>query len=312
MLAEPYHAVVYFAPEVGDAYEAAGLRGFWRGYFAGRAAPLGAVGAGPVVAAFYGFHPDFVSRALPSIWSLTTPERALEARLAGVDAALRNCFEVEESQGDLEEATDLLRRLTERCRPEGRPLFAANADLPWPAEPHLALWHAATLVREYRGDGHVAALLAAGLDACEAHVTLVAASGASPDTIAPYRGWTDGDWRDATARLQDRGWIDDGGQLTPKGWRGRADVEAATDRLALPAAPGLDADRLIERLASAVRPVVESGVIPYPNAMGVPALGCAPSRRPPGAGDRCQPRHRCGFGGGARPPRRRRGGEWPR
>src|SRR5437868_3965299 len=169
-LYEPIHAVAYFAPEALAALESAGLRGFWRGYFAGRAAPLGAVGAGVVTATFYGFHPDFVARAVPSIWDLASPAAVLDARLAGIDAALGPLL----AGHDVSPAVERLRRALDGSDAAGRPLYAANAELTWPTDPHLALWHACTLIREHRGDGHVAALVGAGVDGCAAHLLRVA------------------------------------------------------------------------------------------------------------------------------------------
>jgi len=281
-LFEPVHAVVYFAPELRTAYEELGLRGFWRGYFAGRAAPLGEVEAGVVTACFFGFAPGFVARAIPSVWSLATPSQALAARLAGVDAALTRLLDpsLRAAAGD---AAAALRAGLAGCGPAGRPMFAANAGLPWPAEPHLALWHAATLLREHRGDAHVAALTVAGLDPCEAHVTQVAAAGVPLDTIAPYRGWTDRDWQDAAARLAARGWLAGDGSLTDAGRDARRRVEDDTNRLAAEAVRALepgDRDDVVAVLRRVVAPLVESGTIPYPNPIGVPAPAWAGD--PPG------------------------------
>jgi hypothetical protein len=270
---EPYHALTYYAPESRAAFEAVGLRGFWRGYFAGRAAPLGPVGAGVVTACFFGFHPDFVARALPSIWSMADPPAALEARLAGIDAAVRRVFGDELPSGNPPKAAVVLHDALLACDVSGRPLFAANRELDRPEPPHLALWHAATLLREHRGDGHVIALIAAGIDPCEAHVTQVAASGASLETIKPYRGWTDDDWAAAAERLRARGWLDRDGALTPSGRAVREQVERDTDRLAAePVA------RLGERALAALLPMFlhitarlqDTGTIPYPNPIGVP------------------------------------------
>jgi hypothetical protein len=272
-LTEPYHAITYFAPEAQAAFERVRLRGFWRGYFAGRAAPLGAVGPGVVTACFFGFHPDFVARALPSVWTMAHPRTALDARLAGVDAAAHRIFGDELPSGNPSKAAAMFRDALAPCETAGRPLFAANRELDWPDEPHLALWHATTLLREYRGDGHVVALTGAGFDPCEAHVTQVAASGASVDTIRPYRGWTDDDWDAAIDRLRTRGWLDDDGGLTPTGREAREQVERDTDRLASePVA------RLGENTLAALLPMFlqiatrldESGTIPYPNPIGVP------------------------------------------
>lgn len=140
-LIEPYHAVTYFNSECDQAYEEIGLRGFWRGYFAGRAAPLGEVGPAIVTACFFGFEPSFVARALPSIWSMTSPEVAIRARLDGADRALRRLLGNQISGAELAEAAALARQAIEGMPIHGRPLFAANSDLDWPDDAHLVLWH---------------------------------------------------------------------------------------------------------------------------------------------------------------------------
>ena len=252
---EPIHALTYFAPEARAAFEACGLRGFWRGYFGGRAAPLGATQPGLVTATFYGFHPDFVARAVPSIWELATPAAALAARLEGVEPVLARVG----SGLDLAVAIDVLRRAVDRCDPAGRPLFAANADLPWPTEPHLALWHACTLLREHRGDGHVIALASAGIDGCESHVLRVAATGIDPAVIQPHRGWSDDDWAAATDRLRSRDQLDAATH---------AAIEDHTDRLSV----GLDDPDDQRALDAITAAIVAADVIPYPNAVGVPRV----------------------------------------
>ncbi|MGH9244579.1 MAG: SCO6745 family protein [Acidimicrobiales bacterium] len=273
-LAEPIHAVTYFAPEAREAFEGAGLRGFWRGYFAGRAAPLGAVGPGVVTACFFGFHPDFVRRALPSVWSLAPPARALEARLAGADGALRRMLDgAADADTTVTDAADIVRRGMDEASVAGRPLFAANRELEWPTDPHLALWHGTTLLREHRGDGHVAALGAAGFDPCEGHVTQVAARGAPPESIQPYRGWSDDDWGAAAERLRSRGWLTDDGTLSPEGRSVRDDVEDTTDRLAgdpWARAGDTDLEQLIELLQPIAARVLAAGEFPDPNPIGVP------------------------------------------
>ena len=156
-LIEPIHAITYFAPECQEVFEAAGLKGFWRGYFGGRAAPLGAVGAGPILALFFGFHQDFVARAVPDIWQRCSPIDALGARLAGVDAAWSVHVErVDKMQ--LKRAAFILRIAAESVADDRRPMFQANLAIDAPTEPHLALWHWATVLREHRGDGHLIAL----------------------------------------------------------------------------------------------------------------------------------------------------------
>jgi hypothetical protein len=270
-LLEPYHAVTYFSPQARQVFKAAGLRGFWMGYFAGRAAPMGAVGPGVVTASFFGFRHDMVAKALPDAWGFASVTDVLMARVEGVNASLRALLGDELEAPGVAEAAALARTAAEAGHRGGRPIFAANADLPWPADPHLALWHAATMLREHRGDGHVAALTAAGLDGCESHVTLVAAGALSREVLQPNRGWTDDDWDEAVARLRARGWLDEYGGLTDHGRGWRQEVEQLTDELAAEPWQTLD-DEGVDRLAELVTPLtnrlVEGGAFPLPNPIG--------------------------------------------
>lgn len=273
-LLETYHAVVYFAPEKKAAYDAAGLRGGWMGYFAGRAAPLGPAPAEVVTALFYNFHPRMVRRSLPDAWSFSTPARVLEARLSIVDAALRRLLGDAASGTAVAEAAAACLDAASRCASAGRPLFAANAALDPPEEPHLRLWHAATMLREHRGDGHVAALVAAGLDGCEAHLTLVATGVVPAAELQPNRGWSDEEWADARIRLVARGILTNGGILTDEGARLRRWVEDVTDELALApwrAVGAAHAQRIARLLEGPARRVVAGGGVPFPNPMGLPA-----------------------------------------
>jgi hypothetical protein len=270
--AEALHALTYFAPESHAAFEAAGLRGFWRGYFAGRAAPLGPVPAAVVTATFFGFHPDFVARAIPSVWSLTTPADAVAARLDGIDAALTRIGLGPDAP--VEGATPAIaavRRAVDAAPHAGRPLYAANVALEWPGDDRLALWHAATLLREHRGDGHVAALVAADLDPCAAHVLRIAADDLPLDSIQPYRGWTDDDWAGAARRLTDRGLLGADGHITTAGAAARIAIEAATDRAAAELVERIeDVDAVIATFDSVAERVGADGDVPYPNPIGVP------------------------------------------
>ena len=231
-LFEPVHAVTYFTPPAGAVFEAAGLRGFWRRYFAGRAAPLGAVGPGPVTAAFFGFAPAMVARALPDVWTRITPAAALAARAAGARAALAELLPAADDPA-LVEAAELLSAAARAVDVPGRILTGANADLPWPAQPLDRLWHAATILREHRGDGHVAALLTAGVDGCESLVWRSAIDGGRfREVTQPARGWTDDEWEAAAGRLRERGWIAADGTATPAARSAYGLVESLTDRLA--------------------------------------------------------------------------------
>jgi hypothetical protein len=269
-LIEPIHALTYFSPLSQEAFESAGLHGFWRGYFAGRAAPLGAVEAGPVTALFFGFAPEFVARAIPEVWSMCEPHRALAVRLVGVDAALRQLMADHVAASGVVRASDMLCAACEPIAQDRRAMFAANAALAWPDDPHLRLWHAATLLREHRGDGHVSALQVAELDPCEAHVLRVVASGVTPESIRPYRGWGDEEWTGAIERLHARGHLNRSGEPSDAGRDAHRSVEALTDRLASAPADALDLDALDELLQPMRQAVATSGLIPYPNPMGVP------------------------------------------
>jgi hypothetical protein len=265
-LFEPIHAMTYFAAEARAAYEAAGLRGFWRGYFAGRSAPLGRVSSAPVTASFYTFAPQMVGRALPDVWDLITPDQALAVREAGAVSALSRVL------GDLKEAAgsaaDMLAVAAAGVDCSGRVLAAANAALPVPSGPIARLWHAATVLREHRGDGHFAALLAADVDGCESNV-LRAAFDLPRETIQPLRGWTDGQWDAAVGRLAGRGMIGNDGAATPAGTELRASVEATTDAAA--ARPWLDHEFTAD-LADVLFPIARacSAELPALNPVGVP------------------------------------------
>lgn len=266
--AEPIHGMIYFAPEAHERYAALGLRGR-TGYFASRAAPFGPVGPDPVIATFFNFNPALVRAALPAAWGIAAPHDILRARLDAADAALRRaCGPDLLASPDVAEAAGLARRAAEAAteHPQGRPLFAATSALPWPDEPHLVLWHAQTLLREYRGDGHVAALLLTGCSGIEALV-LHAATGKVPaEILRRTRGWSVTEWQTATDRLRSRGLLETGDepQLTETGREQRRWVEDKTDLLALPAYEVLGTTgcaRLAELAAPISRAVAEAGLL---------------------------------------------------
>jgi hypothetical protein len=271
-LAEPVHAVTYFAEEARSAGEAAGLTGFWSTYFAQRAAPLGAVGAAVVTATFYDFAPAFVARRVPEVWSVVTPAAALEARLAGADAALRRALGEWVSSAEAAEAAALVRAAAEAVDVPGRPLAAANTELPVPGEPHLALWQSVTTLREHRGDGHRAALLEREVSGVAAHVLVAAAGRVDREWLQRARGWDDDAWDAAAEELAGRGWLD-GDALSAEGLAMTTAIEADTDRLALGpwrALGDAGCDRLAELLVPARRAVVAAGLFPDRNPIGAP------------------------------------------
>ena len=271
---ETYHAHIYFVPEAAEAYRDLGLKGGWMGYFASRSAARGPASPGLVTAVFFNFHPAMVGRALPDAWALAAPEDVLDARLRTADVALRRLIPACVGRAEEAEAAALAREAAEAPALAGRPLYGALRSQPWPDEAHLVLWHACTLLREHRGDGHVAALTAAGLDGVEAHVTIAAAGNIPRETLQSNRKWSDDDWAAAEGRLRSRGWLDASGGLTDAGRAGRAEVEARTDALAEAPWQALGAERterLLELLAPMARAINQAGGVPVPNPVGVPA-----------------------------------------
>jgi hypothetical protein len=228
---EPVHDVTYFAPEALSAFTEAGLRGFWRGYFAGRAAPFGRTGAAVVAASFFNFAPSFVARAVPGVWDIITPADAIAVREAGAAAALRRLLGGREAEAA--KAADLLWRAVADLDFAGRVLSAANAELPVSADPLTRLWQATTLLREHRGDGHFAALAAADIDGLEAIVLRCAKDAdISRGLMQPVRGWTDEEWDAAAVRLTERGLTGGDGTITAAGRTAHDALEAATDQAA--------------------------------------------------------------------------------
>jgi hypothetical protein len=266
---EPLHAVVYFAPEPAAAAKDVGLRGWWMGYFAGRAAPLGPIGPAPVTSMFFGFAPGMVARALPDAWKFARPEDVLRTRVEAVEMALARVL----PEAGPAELTGLLERAVAGCRFDGRPLAAAWAAVPRPPRLLARLWLATCVLREHRGDGHVLASVAAGLTGLEAGLTHIATGATTRELLQRARGWTDEEWEESRSRLLGRGLLDSSGRLTETGAAVRREVEATTDRLAagpLEALGTAETERVIELATTLSRVVVDTGVVPVPNPMGLP------------------------------------------
>ncbi|MBW0016249.1 MAG: hypothetical protein JO236_01680 [Mycobacterium sp.] len=266
---EPVHVVTYFAPEARNALDDLGYRGFWMGYFAARSAPLGQVPPEVVTAVFYNFAPARVAKALPAAWEIAGPELALRARQDSAVAALRRCGLTDNE--NIGTAAQLATRAAQLAPLEGRPLFAANRALPWPSEPVAALWHAATLLREQRGDGHVAALVAAGVSGREANVFHGAAVGVPADYLKRARHYDDAEWRACEQSLADRGLLADDGSVTLAGHELKEQIETTTDALALHAFDGLDdaeLQALLDALAPIARTVIGGGDLPAVTPVG--------------------------------------------
>ena len=237
-------------------------------YFAGRAAPTAPIGAGVVTATFYNFAPGLVAHMIPRAWTLASPEQVVEARWAAARASLTRLLGGSAAV-DVPETAELAGLLRDACSvlgPEARPLYAAHADLPWPDEPLLQVWHGASLLREYRGDGHLAALLDADLTGLEALVTHTATGrGFTVESARTLRGWSQEQWDDACAALVDRGLLTTEFTLTDEGTELRETVEAETDLLS--ADPFLHlgqerTERVVELARGMARRIVGNGAYP--------------------------------------------------
>jgi len=266
---EPLHSFIYFAPEAAERYEALGLQG-GSGYFASRSAAFGPASAETVIATFFNFNPAFVRLSMESVWDKVTPEQVLAARLEAADAALRRGLGDLIGSDALAETAALTRKAAEAAceRLEGRPLFAAHATLPWPTEPHLELFHAQTLLREFRGDGHVAALVASELTGLEALVVHAATGYLPAKVLRNTRQWSEEQWAAAADGLREREILEPGDEdvLTEEGRALRQRIEDLTDRLAEPAYAALGEDG-VNRLVEVGKPlsdaVIEAGLLPF-------------------------------------------------
>ena len=263
-LVEPIGMLPYFADESDQALMALGLRNVWDAYFAGRAAPFGrSVPAEVVHAVFYNFAPGEVARHIPRVWDLTTPEAALAARERGCVAGMRRILGEHADDPAVTRAGDLLLKAATSAPVEGRALYAALRTLPVPQEPVARLWHAATLLREHRGDGHTVALLAEGIGGTEAHVLHALSAGTPAEKFGRV-------WHLPAAQLtavidgmRARGLVGADGWLTAEGRATKERVEALTDRLAEAPYNALDPSEL-DRLVADLEPISAAIRAEYP------------------------------------------------
>lgn len=252
---EPYHGMIYFVPEAAEEYDSIGVEGR-SGYFGSRSAAMGAVGALVVQSTFFNFHPGLVDHAMDGLWDRASPEDLLAARHRAVDRALRRMLGDAVEDPSIRTAVDILRPAVDAAcnRPEGRPLFAGHARLPEPVDlPHVALWWAITLLREFRGDGHIAALVDAELSGLQALILHGATGDVPMSILQSTRAWPDDEWAAGLEAMQGRGLVTADETLTDEGRRLRDHIEARTDLLATPAWNEIDADDA-DRLRTLVRP----------------------------------------------------------
>jgi hypothetical protein len=260
---EAVHVLVYFSPEVRSAHAEVGVEDRMSSYVASRLGPLGPVGPELATAVLYGFSPRLVASVVPGLWSRIAPADAIAATNRGVARALAPL--VEGLDDDVARAAELARQAASFHPIVGRPLAAARAGVAWPADPALALWEAATRIRESRGDGHLACLVEADLDGPASHLTVRGDDADVRRRMGATRGWTDAEWDAAAERLRARGLLDGDGALTDAGRTLRSRLEERTDALAASPWVALGAEtteQLRLALGPLVRRIVEAGVLP--------------------------------------------------
>ncbi|MFG2004007.1 MarR family winged helix-turn-helix transcriptional regulator [Spirillospora sp. NPDC048911] len=240
---------ISFSEVATEAFLALGMRNYWDGYFAGRAAPLGLASAEVVHAVFYNFADGEVARHIPWVWGKITPQEAIAVRERGSAAALRQRIGELADSPALARVADLATRAAVGAPPEGRVLYAGLRALEVPQEPVARLWHAATLLREYRGDGHNAVLVAHGIGGTEAHVLMALSLGMRAEEFGRLHHLPKARLAAVVDGLRGRGLVDGNGEFTAAGRELRERVEALTDELAAPVYDVLSTDELDELIA---------------------------------------------------------------
>jgi hypothetical protein len=260
---EVIHDVVYFAPDIRERFDAIGLKGWWMAYFASRSAALGTPGPELVTALFYGFAPRAVERVLPDAWAMAERQVILDTRVQLARDALGPAV----ADLDIEPLATVLETIVDGLDLAGRALAAAHAAVDRPEDTLGRLWWAATVLREYRGDSHVALLTTNDLDGAAANA-LALADGRAPERQRETRGWTEEEWEDAFSRLAQRGWVDTSRKTTPAGHTFRTQLEDDTDRVCS-ACFSDDMHALAEAaedsLVDLARAIKDHGAVTFPN-----------------------------------------------
>jgi hypothetical protein len=267
------HSTIYFAAESSERFSEVGLENQRMQYFASRSAPMGAVTANVVAATFYNFSPELIAKAIPAAWEIASPGAVTRVRYEIVDAVVARILgEQFVGSPEFAHSVAIVRRTAEAIpNADGRPLYAGHAELNWPETPHAQLWHAITLLREYRGDGHIAALVTHGVSGIEALITHVATgTGFTPEFGRMLRGWSQQQWDEAVGALRTRDLLDDAGQLTTAGNDLRTSIEDLTDQLAFAPWQTLSDDDVQElaALGETIRDSVRAAGIVPTNAFG--------------------------------------------
>ncbi len=221
-----------------------------------------------------------VGKAVPGCWNAVAPLTLCRVRAIAASEALGEaCSAV--TRSNLLAALPLLRRAVAGCDGAGRIMAAANRGL-WPAigtalgTGGLAeAWQTCTTLREHRGDGHVAALVAHGVGGIDAHLLAAGTKAVPPEVLRDNRGWSEEEWERDSSKLAARGLLHADGRATDSGRTLHASIEEQTDRLAAaPFAALGDAalGDLYGALTACAREIVATGVLPFPNPMGLPQV----------------------------------------
>jgi hypothetical protein len=255
-LLEPICLVTFFADECNEELAALGHRTYWDGYFASRAAPLGRVPAEVVHAAFYSFAEGEAARHIPSAWATIPPEASFAARERGSAASVRRILgDALAGSPGLVRAADLTTKAATSAPTAGRVMYAGMRTMPVPSDPVARLWHSATMLREHRGDGHVAALVAERVGGTEAHVLSAIDMGIHPpESFGRVHHLPRTRLAAVMAGLRERGLVDADGHFTDAGRETKRRIEARTDELAAPPYDAL-APAELDELVTALEPI---------------------------------------------------------
>jgi hypothetical protein len=258
------HGFVYFAAEAFEEYASIGLPN--KSYFAPRAAPMGPVTAPVVAATFFNFSPDRVGAEIPAAWDFASPSTIQDARLRGVARVLNERVAGVMTSESVAEATAIAGEMCANLDFSGKPLAAANHAVVLPADPLTALWQLVTVIREWRGDVHVAALTVAGLTAVEALILHGATGEVDPETLRTSRGWSETDWSQTVANLAARGLVNADGTFTNDGQALRSAIETQTNQacvILVDAVGEAKTASLIGHLKPLRKALLASGIFPW-------------------------------------------------
>lgn len=267
---EPIAMVHVHSEEARQQYEAIGLERF-QGYVLGRAASLGVPPPPVVVATFGAFSPELLVSVYEAGLATASMADVLAAKEAGATRALHRVLG--EPGREVEEVTAALRAGAEAVEPLGKPLFAGHRAIDWPADAWGRLWHATILLRELRGDAHVAALVAASVGALASNLLTEAHVGLSTRDYTRTRSWTEAEIQAAVDDLVDQRLLAADGSLTERGAVLRAEIENETEAALDPAleAIGHTLDTVVERCEGWSAAIIEAGAFPddpYKRAAG--------------------------------------------